>query len=243
MRGVDVVRRGPERVRVVPWRGDPAVAHVTPLGEAPPVTAAMVRHCCGVLAERGYHSVLTGALARREQQGFLEDGFAVHEELHLLAHDLDRLPEPPPLPGGVRLRRGHRWDRSRTLDVDRTAFPPFWRLDATGLEEALAATPQARYRVAAGREVVGYAVAGRAGPRGYLQRLAVEPGASGIGLGTALVVDALRWMQARQVKRAVVNTQVANERALRLYLHLGFRLQPSGLAVLTRPLADHQPAR
>jgi ribosomal protein S18 acetylase RimI-like enzyme len=200
----------------------------------------MVRHCCGVLAERGYHSVLTGALARREQQGFLEDGFAVHEELHLLAHE----PEPPPVPGGVRLRRGHRWDRSRTLDVDSRAFPPFWRLDATGLEEALAATPQARYRVAAGGgEVVGYAVAGRAGPRGYLQRLAVEPGASGSGLGTALVVDALRWMRARQVKRAVVNTQVANERALGLYLHLGFRLQPSGLAVLTRPLADHQPAR
>jgi GNAT superfamily N-acetyltransferase len=187
VRGVDVVRRGPERVRVVPWRGDPAVAHVTPLGEAPPVTAAMVRHCCGVLADRGYHSVLTGALARREQQGFLEDGFAVHEELHLLAHDLADLPELAPLPEGVRLRRGHRWDRSRTLDVDRAAFPPFWRLDAPGLEEALAATPQARYRVAAGREVVGYAVAGRAGPRGYLQRLAVAPAASGEGVGTALV--------------------------------------------------------
>lgn len=203
----------------------------------------MVRHCCGVLAERGYRSVVTGALARREQLGFLEDGFAVHEELHLLAHDMGDLPEAPTLPGGMRLRRGHRWDRSRTLDVDGLAFPPFWRLDAAGLEEALAATPQARYRVAAGREVAGYAVAGRAGSRGYLQRLAVTPEASGQGLGTALVVDALRWMQTRRVERAVVNTQVANDRALGLYLHLGFRLQPSGLAVLTRPLADHQPAR
>lgn len=203
----------------------------------------MVRHCCSVLAGRGYRSVVTGALSRREQQGFLDDGFAVHEELHLLAHDMGDLPEPPTLPNGVRLRRGHRWDRSQTLDVDGTAFPPFWRLDASGLEEALAATPQARYRIAAGRDVTGYAVTGRAGSRGYLQRLAVTPEASGRGLGTALVVDALRWMQTSRVKRAVVNTQVANERALGLYLHLGFRLQPSGLAVLTRPLADHQPAR
>ena len=243
MRGVDVVRRGPERVRVAPWRGDPAIAHVTPLGEAPPVTAAMVRHCCSVLVARGYRSAVTGALARREQQGFLEDGFAVREELHLLAHDMVDLPDPTPLPDGVRLRRGHRWDRRRTLDVDGMAFPPFWRLDAAGLDEALAATPQARYRIAAGRDVVGYAVAGRAGSRGYLQRLAVAPEASGRGVGTALVVDALRWMRSRRVERAVVNTQVANERALALYLHLGFRLQPTGLAVLTRPLADHQPAR
>lgn len=243
MRGVDVVRRGPERVRVAPWRGDASVAHVTPLGEAPPVTAAMVRHCCSVLTERGYRSVVTGALARREQQGFLEDGFVVHEELHLLAHDLRDLPDAVTPPPSVRLRRGRRWDRSRTLDVDHLAFSPFWRLDLLGLEEARTATPHARYRVATTGRVAGYAVAGRAEGRGYLQRLAVDPAAAGRGVGTVLVLDALLWMRARRVERAVVNTQVTNERALALYLRLGFRLQPSGLAVLTRPLADHQPAR
>jgi len=41
----------------------------------------------------------------------------------------------------------------------------------------------------------------------------------------------------------VVNTQVENERALALYLAMGFRLQPSGLEVLGRALAQHQPAR
>lgn len=243
MRDVDVVRRGPERVRVMPWRGDATVAHVTPLGEASPLSVAMVRHCCVALAERGYRSVVTGALARREQQGFFDDGFVVREELHLLAHDLAEVPEAPATPVGTRLRRGHRWDRPHTLEVDRLAFPPFWQLDAAGLEEAMAATPQARYRVAAGGQVVGYAVTGRAGARGYLQRLAVAPAVTGRGVGAALVIDALRWMQARRVSRAVVNTQVANERALALYLRLGFRLQPSGLAVLTRPLTDRQPAR
>lgn len=242
MRGAELVRRGPERVRVRSWRGDPAVAHVLPLGEAPPLTVAMVRHCCRVLGERGYRSVVTGALAAREQQGFLDDGFAVHEELHLLAHDLRQLPTLPPSPPGARMRRGHRWDWRRTLEVDALAFPPFWRLDRAGFEEAMTATPHALYDVAVLERVVGYLVAGRSGTRGYLQRLAVEPEVGGRGIGASLVVGGLRWMRDRGVSRAVVNTQVTNERALALYLRLGFRLEPSGLAVLKRPLGDHQPA-
>ena len=202
----------------------------------------MVDHCCAELARRGYRRVVTGALARREQVGFLDDGFVVQEELHLLAHDLSGVPDATPRTPGARMRAGHRWDRARTLAVDERAFPTFWRLDASGFEEAMRATPHSRFRVVTAGPIVGYAIAGRAGPRGYLQRLAVEPAQAGRGIGAALVLDALRWMRARGVHQAVVNTQVANERALALYLRLGFRLQPSGLAVLTRPLRDHQPA-
>lgn len=238
-----MVRRGPERVRVGPWRGDARIAHIMPLSDAPPLTSEMIRHCRTVLERRGYDSVVTGALARREQQGFLEDGFEVREELHLLAHDLVAQPLVPRHPAGVRLRRGRRWERGRTLEVDARAFPRFWQLDRSGFDEAMTATPQARFGVATDGRVIGYAIAGRAGSRGYLQRLAVDPTVVGQGIGAALVVDALTWMRARDVRRAVVNTQVANERALRLYLRLGFRLQPAGLAVLTRPLADRQPAR
>ncbi len=242
MRGVDVVRRGPERVRVGPWRGDRSTAHLTPMGEAPALSADMVRHCCTLLAERGYRRVVTGALAVPEQRSFLEDGFVVEEELHLLAHDLQGLPDAVPSPPGARLADGRRWHRARTLAVDAAAFPSFWRLDASGFEEAMEATPHSRFRIVRDGPIVGYAIAGRAGSRGYLQRLAVDPRRAGRGIGSALVIDALRWMRSRRVRRAVVNTQVANERALALYLRLGFHLQPSGLAVLTRPLADRQPA-
>jgi ribosomal protein S18 acetylase RimI-like enzyme len=44
-------------------------------------------------------------------------------------------------------------------------------------------------------------------------------------------------MRRRGVERAVVNTQVGNEAAVRLYERLGFRLQPGGLAVLRHPLS------
>jgi ribosomal protein S18 acetylase RimI-like enzyme len=50
------------------------------------------------------------------------------------------------------------------------------------------------------------------------------------------VLDGLQWMRRRGVERVVVNTQESNERALQLYLRLGFEDQPGGLAVLERSL-------
>ena len=71
-----------------------------------------------------------------------------------------------------------RADRSEVLAVDHAAFPSFWRLDAAGLDEAVAATPRTRFRVAepaaTATSLGGYAICGRAGSRGYVQRLAVH---------------------------------------------------------------------
>jgi ribosomal protein S18 acetylase RimI-like enzyme len=121
------------------------------------------------------------------------------------------------------------------LAIDHAAFSPFWRLDRVGLKEALDAVPTTRFRVAAGT-LAGYAIAGRAGSQGYLQRLAVDPPQQHRGVGRILVADALHWMRRRGVARAVVNTQLGNHAALSLYTHAGFRLQPAGLAVLRRDL-------
>jgi ribosomal protein S18 acetylase RimI-like enzyme len=85
---------------------------------------------------------------------------------------------------------------------------------------------------------VAYAVTGRAGPRGYLQRLAVDPPAQGVGVGAALVVDGLRWLRRWGAKEVMVNTQEGNAAAVRLYERLGFRLQADGLAVLRRSLGE-----
>ncbi len=236
MPGLRVVRWGTERLRVGPWRGDQYLAYVAPLAETPPASTLIVRRCCEVLARQGYVEAVTGALGAAEQRGFLAAGFEVREELHLLSRHLDSLP----LASAAPIRTGRRRDRDQVLAVDALAFPPFWRLDQAGLAEALAATRHARFRVVARHRVLGYAVSGRSGTRGYVQRLAIDPGCEGRGLGRALVLDGLAWMRRRGADRAVVNTQVGNERALRLYQHLGFRLEPSGLAVLTRRLRDRE---
>jgi mycothiol synthase len=79
-------------------------------------------------------------------------------------------------------------------------------------------------------------VSGRSGGRGFLQRLAVDPDVQTRGIGTALALDGMRWMQSRGATTVLVNTQVDNDRALGLYRRLGFHLLDERLAVLGRDL-------
>src|SRR5207244_4130816 len=106
---------------------------------------------------------------------------------------------------------------------DAQSFGSFWQLDAAGIHDARTATTYARYRVALRRDqagaerVVGYAITGRQGRTGYLQRLAVDPAARGAGIGTALVLDGVRWLATWRVRTVLVNTQETNTTALALY--------------------------
>lgn len=235
---------GDERLRIGPWRGDRTTAYVVPLPEGAPLTSAGVRRCLARLRANGFSAVLTAALPPADQRPFADAGFVVHERLHLLARHLDDLPA-----GTGEMRRARRRDRAQVLEVDADAFPPFWRLDGPALDDAVAATPSARFRVTAvspasrslghsSPTLMGYAITGRAGSRGYLQRLAVRPEAEGRGVGTALVADGLQWLKRRGADQVLVNTQVGNERAVRLYEHLGFEHRPDGLAVLRVELAQ-----
>jgi len=227
-----VLHWGRERLRAGSWRGDAEVAYLNPVPGAPLPSPEFVRRCLRTLAGQGYARVVTGALAPAEQAAFRAVGFQPSEHLHLLSHDLRSVP-PPAADGGTVLRRASRSDRAGVLTIDGLAFDRFWRLDEAGLDEAVAATPHSRFRVAAvDDQVVGYAITGRAGRRGYLQRLAVDPSVQRRGIGSALVLDALRWLRRWRAEQAMVNTQLDNEGALALYERAGFRHEPSGLAVL-----------
>lgn len=222
-----------ERARLGSWRGEHQVAQLSPVASTP-LSADFVHHCLERLRSNGFASVISSALPPAECEGFLGAGFDVREELHLLTHDLEGL---PPAPGG--LRRTRRRHHPAILDLDTAAFEPFWRLGPGGLDDALRATPFVRFRMARpGRrqEVAGYVLAGRNGPTGYLQRLAVHPAARGAGLGRILVADGLCWMRRHGAGQALVNTQRHNQAALALYRSCGFRLRPDALCVLERSL-------
>jgi ribosomal protein S18 acetylase RimI-like enzyme len=233
---VDVIRWGRERARTGPWRGDSQVAFLAPVPDAPLPSADFLRRCLAVLTDRGFSRVVTAALSPLEQGGFLAAGFEVTEELHLLAIDLDGI---PPVPSDLALSR-IRWNqRAEILSIDQAAFSQFWQFDEQGLAEALRATPRTRFRAALApgeRRFAGYAICGRSGQRGFVQRLAVHPDYQRHGLGRGLLLDGLNWMRRRGVRRAVVNTQLGNSAALSLYLETGFRREPSGLSVLTAGL-------
>jgi ribosomal protein S18 acetylase RimI-like enzyme len=223
---------GDDHLRVLPWRGDHRIAYVVARRGRP--TDDQVRRCLAGLAER-FDAVLTAALPPEDQGPYLRTGFTVHERLHLLKRPVEPVPATV---GEHHLVRGRRRDRDAVLAIDGAAFPAFWRLDAVGLDDALSATPSVRYRVAVdeARRPVGYAVTGRAGARGYLQRLAVQPTHQGTGIGGALVADGLRWLRRWSAREVLVNTQEDNVTALRLYERLGFAREPEGLAVLRREL-------
>lgn len=188
--------------------------------------------------------VRTPAITREEAVSFHQHGFATKSVLRLLSCDLmhDFTGERTPSSIGVRLRRGRTSDLRACVDVDRRAFGLENCFDALDLLAALDATERSRLRVAVvrptghvGRDcIAGFAVTGRAGTRGYLQRLAVDPGAAGEGIGSALVSDALQWCRARGVRRTVVNTESDNLRALGLYRRLGFVDMALDLLLLER---------
>jgi GNAT superfamily N-acetyltransferase len=215
-------------VRVGPWRRNGHLAILSPATDGRPPSPEFLRHCVEELAAAGYHGAVTAALTPPEQAAFAAAGFHEEERLRLLTHDLRNLPPAPSAP----LRKANEADHPAVLAVDACCFRPFWRLDEWGLQDALSATPVARFRVVVhGERVAGYAISGRTHRKGYLQRLAVHPVHRGQGWGQALVLDGLRWMRRRGVERAVVNTQLDNSAAHALYLRLGFREEPWSLAV------------
>lgn len=219
--------------RVGPWRGHADVAHLV-LGTETPASADSVNDCVGRLRASGYRAVVTSAVTAADSLPFVDAGFEVTEKLHLLEHRLERL---PPMIDGLPIRRAWRGDRAAVVDLDARSFDAFWQLDTQGLREALRATPAVRFRV--GQEsggVAAYAITGRAGTHGYLQRIAVDPAVRRRGWGRALLADSLHWLARHDVSRALVNTQLDNDAAVRLYASCGFRQLPAGLCVLGRNL-------
>lgn len=223
-------------VQVAAWTGQSHTVVVSPRPSRGVLAHEEVAAALTDLARAGHRRAITGALHESELGPFISNGFELHERLHLLRHDLTDLPDLT----DPRLRRGWFRHRQAVLELDHLAFEPFWTLDRCGLRDALRATPVTRFRVAQpSREqppAVAYAVTGRAGSRGYLQRLAVHPDHQRQGLGKALVIDALNWLRRGGGTLAMVNTQERNHTALSLYLACGFSLEPTGLSVLSRSL-------
>lgn len=238
VRGVRMVRRG----ALEP--GDSATVHIIPMR---PLDQREVQRLLDRV-DRHRERVVTSALSKHEREVFLGFGFVERESLHLLRHDLtgiegdadDRSHEMSDL----KLRPGRRTDLHQVLSIDRRSFDRFWALDRESLNAARKATPTHRYTIATSPNakgkprVVGYAVTGRSGPSAFFQRLGVDPDQRRRGIGSALVLDALRWAREGGATSMLVNTQDSNERALSLYQHLGFDLVEDQLKVLELPGAQ-----
>lgn len=225
--------------RVRPWPGAPTIAHLVTVDHGADVPASLLRTWLNELRRSGYEHVRSGALSRASCRGYEAIGFTPVQSLALLRATLTS--RRPSHGRDVRLRKGNLDELEELAVIDRHAFEPGWGLDAISIEDAMHATPAHRLRVAVDAstdEILGYAVSGRAGRAGFLQRLAVGPTAQRRGIGTRLVIDAQGWARRWRATSMTVNTQVDNAAALHLYTSCGFVLLPEQLTVMQRAL-DH----
>ncbi len=222
-------------VRISPWRGDASTAQVvTVRGPAP--DNATVLNLLELLGNRDVTTVLTAALSPDDQRPFTAAGFTPLEHLTLMHRPLQPEEPAPPSRSPHRLSRIGRRRLADTLDADADAFSsfsPFWRFDSAAYAEACEATDLSRQRcVRVDGQVVAYAIAGRSSSSGFVQRLAVRPGHEGLGIGSALLADAISWLDRAGARDVWVNTQPDNDRARLLYQRHGFAERAGGLVVL-----------
>ncbi|WP_419924690.1 GNAT family N-acetyltransferase [Candidatus Poriferisocius sp.] len=234
----EVLRLGGDRLRLRPWAGEAGTGLLIQLTPGSAVSDDATAAAVESAISRGYHRLRTSALSHIESEPFLRAGFKPCRQLALLTRPIqNRLPG---ITGNIAIRKARRRDHPAVLAIDRDAFEPFWQFDRHGLHDALRATHFRRFRVACKDNdtgLAGYAICGRSGPVGYLQRLAISPNQQGQGAGAFLVIDGLKWMARWGVAQAWVNTPQNNTGALRLYERLGFEQVPPGLQVLEAVLA------
>jgi ribosomal protein S18 acetylase RimI-like enzyme len=191
--------------------------------------ASFIEECVEALLEMGAPGVLSPPLPSSAQRLWREAQFLPHAELSLLRLDLDRIGAPSHL-----VVAGSASDIREALRIDAAAFDEFWRFDRNAMEEALSSTRNSVIHVVrkAGGGLAGFAVTGVGVTIAYLQRLAVDPAAQGRGIGRSLVRSSARWASREGARSLLLNTQLENEPAIRLYESEGFRVLSEPLAVL-----------
>ena len=236
--GVTVLKHPGGQLRLMPWQASTRVAYLASITDQPNVPREFIEEAISLLQNQGFDSVVTGAISNQHETSFFETGFTEKERLVLLHQRVHG--QSGRRQHANRLRRPHRIRRrhvNAVLQVDSRCFDSFWRLDDSGINEALAATVRTRFRFYAHQgAVASYAISGFTGQSGFIQRLAVDPAAQHQGLGAGLLDDALRWMARRGVRDVYVNTQTTNKSALALYRRMGFAPTADYLAVLERDL-------
>ncbi len=196
----------------------------------------------GDVAGTGAQVVRTNALFPAAATVFERAGFDTASELVLMRLDL-RGPGSDPRRAGAtvparrtRSRRMRGRDLAAASMVDAASFPDSWANDVRSLAEIRTATPHHRSRVIDGPAgtIHAFAISGRAGTTGYVQRLAVRPAARRRGLARVLITDALQWMRRRGCATALVNTALDNRAAIALYHSFGFRALDHRLRIMER---------
>jgi ribosomal-protein-alanine N-acetyltransferase len=140
-----------------------------------------------------------------------------------------------PAAGPLRFRFALAEDADAVAAVDGPAFSDPWRYAPATLARELSMASVGRVALD-GARIVGYATAVVRDTGGHINRIAVDPGEQGRGIGRALLSDMLAELELRGAMRTTLNTQRSNPISQRLYRSMGFRPLGPPLRVYHRPL-------
>ncbi len=186
--------------------------------------------CAGRLCELGAPSVLSPPVPTTARRTWETAGFSDYLKLALMRLSLDEQPGSP----DHLVVEDNATPMATLLCIDQAAFDPFWRFDEHGMREAIDATSSSTVLVI--RDAVGgaagFAIVGFGSAISYLQRVAVHPDWQGQGMGRSLVRVAARKARAAGARVMLLNTQLDNRPALKLYEQEGFVSLPEPLSLL-----------
>lgn len=191
---------------------------------------AFLTACSHQILECGAQSVLSPPLPAASVRTWETAGYNVFLRLALMRLSLDEQPRPP---DHLVVESGN--DRiDELLAIDAAAFSSFWRFDRLGLREALEATGRSSVLIIRDSDgsPTGFAIVGFESAISYLQRVAVHPRWQGRGMGRSLVRVAARKAREVGARVMLLNTQLDNEPAMRLYESEGYVRLPEPLRLL-----------
>lgn len=177
------------------------------------------------LTNQGFDAVVSSPTPEAHVDRWTAAGFETHEVFDIMRASLSHPIDPPLVPIAPLA------DRNEALSVDRLAFDAEWAYSADALDDSLRATSSSELLAHVSdvesdsrpdSRLVGYAVVGRAGAQGFLQRIAVDPKHQGKGIGRSLVRATKQWARNRGSAIMVLNTRRNNEGAQGLYESEGF---------------------
>lgn len=186
-------------------------------------------------ALRGGTTQIAAIVTKYWFQNFLfSQGFSFKQKIVLLELKQGNI-QPLPIIKNIKVRPLQDADMQAVTEVDLSAFGWFWHNTYESLMRARRQSVYASVAEDGSGRVVGYQIS-TGNPLGaHLARLGVREEAQGRGVGTALMGDLLKNLEANRRSHLSVNTQADNQASLSLYKKIGFTLTGEYYPVLVYP--------
>lgn len=192
-------------------------------------SADFLRQSARWLFDNGAPSVMSIPLHPGTRRVWDDAGFLPYRRLLLMERDLAFKVSVPD--HAVDTGDAQQWREAR--EIDNRSFDAEWRIGELGLSDARDATPTSQFIVVSDNDhVVGFSIIGVAHSTAYLQRIAVDPEHRNRGVGRSLLRASIQWAQSRSARSILLNTQLENHGAARLYRTERFESLPQHLVLL-----------